>query len=84
MELQLSKRIKESFWYVFPVIFVLSAYYHIFSSWELQLYKFNEIEDFGTLLFVCGLSACESALFTVSLLWILELLKNVLIKPNNR
>ncbi len=84
LELQLSKSINKYFWIFFPLIFILKGYYHIFTSWELQFYRFNELEDFGTLLFVLGLSACESALIIVFLLWILELLKKVFIKPNSR
>ena len=84
MELQLSKSIYKYFWILFPLIFILKGYYNFFTSWELQFYRFNELADFGTLLFVLGLSACESALITVFLLWILELIKKLFIKPNSR
>lgn len=84
MELHLSKSINKFFWILFPVIYILSGYYNIFTSWELQFYKFNELEDFGTLLFVLVISACESAIITVFLLWTLELLKEVLTKLNSR
>ncbi len=80
MELHLSKSIYIYFWILFPLIFILNGYYNIFTSWELQFYRFNELEDFGALLFVLILSACESALITVFFLWFLELLKVVFIK----
>ncbi|OCA84056.1 hypothetical protein A8F94_15105 [Bacillus sp. FJAT-27225] len=83
MELHLPKSIKKFFWSLFPVILLLIGYNNIFNYWELPLFGFNELEDFGTLLFILGTSACESALVTVFLWWILESMKKILRKPNS-
>lgn len=75
MELHLPKRIHKFYWSLFPIILVIISYHNIFNNWELPLYGFNELEDFGRLLFVCGLSMCESALLTVFLWWGLKFSK---------
>lgn len=77
MELLLPKSINRFYWSLFPVIFVLISYKNIFYNWELQLYGFNELEDFGRLLFVLGESAFGSALVTVFLWWIINFLKRI-------
>jgi hypothetical protein len=82
MELHLPKSINKFYWFLFPIILVLIGYNNIFNNWELQLFSFNELEDFGRLLFVLGISACESALITVFLWWILKALKKTSSKPN--
>ncbi|PMC37844.1 hypothetical protein CJ195_09545 [Bacillus sp. UMB0899] len=83
MELQLSKSINKYYWILFSLIFVLNSQHNIFTSLELQFYRFIELEDFGLLLFALGLSALESALITVFLLWIMKLLNRILIKLNS-
>lgn len=80
MELHLPKAIHKFYWIVFPILLVIRSYQNIFIDWKLPLNGFNELEDFGSLLFVCGISACESALITV-LLWCgIKLLKQVFSK----
>lgn len=80
MELHLPKAIQKFYWVVFPVLLVIRSYQNIVINWELPLYRFNELEDFGTLLFVCGISACESALMTVCLWYGIRFLKQVFSK----
>lgn len=82
MELHLPKNIKKFYWSLFPVILVLVVYNNIFINWELPLYGLKELEDFGTLLFVFGISACESALLTVFLWWVIKFVKKISNKPN--
>ncbi len=64
MELHLPKSIIKFFWTIFPIIFIIRGYDNIFKGWELQNSPFNELEDFGTLLFVLGISFSESELIT--------------------
>lgn len=82
MELHLPKSINKFYWSLFPVILVLIGYNNIFNSWELPLYGLNELEDFGRLLFVLGISACESALVTIFLWWVIKSVKKISSKPN--
>jgi hypothetical protein len=82
MELHLPKSINKVYWSLFPVIFVLIGYHNIFNNWELPLYGLTELEDFGRLLFVLGISACESALVTIVLWWVITSVKNISRKPN--
>lgn len=80
MELRLPKSINKFFWFLFPLIMVLNSICNIFYIWQLPHYGFNELEDFGRLLVVLGLSACESALLIIFLWWIKDLFKKFLIK----
>lgn len=82
MELHLPKSINKYYWSLFPVILVLIGYHNIFNRWELPLYGFNELEDFGRLSFVLGISASESALVTVLLWWVIKSVKKISSKPN--
>lgn len=77
MELHLPESIKKFFWLLFPVILVLISYNNIFNNWELPLFGFSELEDLGRLLFVLGISACESALVTVILWWVITSMKKI-------
>ncbi|MFJ7678467.1 hypothetical protein ACIQXQ_10535 [Peribacillus sp. NPDC097198] len=77
MELHLPKRIHKFYWSLFPIILAIIGYHNIFKNWELPLYGFNDLEDFERLLFVCGLSMCESALLTVFLWWGIKILKKI-------
>ena len=83
MEPRLPNSIKRFFWFLFPFIIVLISIQNIFNNWELHYYGFNEFEDFGRLLFVLGISACESALIVVFLWWIIKIRKENLNNPNN-
>ncbi|UTT41527.1 hypothetical protein [Exiguobacterium aurantiacum] len=78
MEFHLPKRIKTFYWRVFPVAFVLITYYQIVHDWQLEQFGFDELEDVGTLLFILGVSACEAALVTVFLWYVVELVKKLL------
>ena len=80
MELHLPKRIHKFYWSLFPILLVIISYHNIFNNWQLPLYGFNDLEDFGRLLFVYGLSICESALMTIFLWWGIECLKQMLSK----
>ena len=80
MELHLPKRIHKFYWSLFPILLVIRSYHNIFNNWQLPLYGFNELEDFGRLLFVCGISIGESALMTVFLWWGIKVLRRVLSK----
>lgn len=79
-ELRLPKSINKFFWSLFSIIFLITSYYNIFNNWELQNYRFKELEDFGTILFVFGISACESALIIVFLWWINNFLNRLIFK----
>ena len=83
MELRLPNSIKRFFWFLFPFVMVLISIQNIFNNWELHYYGFNEFEDFGRLLFVLGISACESALIVVFLWWIIKFVKKISNNPNN-
>lgn len=78
MEFHLPKRIKTFCWRVFPVPFILIAYYQIVHDWQLEQFGFDELEDVGTLLFIFGVSACEAALVTVFLWCVFESMKKLL------
>ena len=80
MELHLPKRIHTFYRSLFPILLVIIGYHNIFNNWQLPLYGFNELEDIGRLLFVCGLSICESALLTVFLWWGVNVLKQIVSK----
>ena len=80
MELHLPKRISKFFWTLYPIIFLINIYYNIYNNWELQYYSFNELEDFGRLMFVLVISACESALIVVFIYWIKNLFVRALKK----
>ncbi|WP_064093476.1 hypothetical protein [Rossellomorea aquimaris] len=71
MELRLPKEIDRFFWTIFPLSMTLISIQNIFYGWELQKYRFTELEHYGTLLFVLVSSACESALITVFFWWLL-------------
>lgn len=73
MELRLSKSMTPFFWRIYPVVMIFTSIYRIFYDWKLQLFGFNELEDVGTLVFVLGVSACESAL----IVWILWLVSRI-------
>lgn len=75
MEFHLPKRIKTFYWRVFPVPFLWIAYYQIVHNWQLEQFGFDELEDVGTLLFILGVSACEAALVTVFLWYVVESVK---------
>jgi len=78
MEFHLPKRIKTFYWRVFPVPFVWIAHYQIVHDWQLEQFGFGELEDVGTLLFILGVSACEAALVTVFLWYVVESVKKLL------
>jgi hypothetical protein len=78
MELQLHKQIGKNYWLLLSAIFLFISYLNIVSDWELHLYTFIELEDLGRLLFVLGISACESSLLTLFLLWMTKLLKDII------
>lgn len=78
MEFHLPKRIKTFYWRVFPVPFVWIAYNQIVHDWQLEQFGFDELEDVGTLLFILGVSACEAALVTVFLWYVVETVKKLL------
>lgn len=80
MELHLPKAIHNFYWIIFPILLVIRSYQNIVINWELPLMGFNELEDFGSLLFVFGISACESALMTVCLWCGIKFLKQVFSK----
>ena len=82
MELILPKSINKFYWIVFPVILVFIGYNNIFHNWELHLFGFSELEDIGRLLFVMAISACESALVTVFLWWVIKSIKKISGKHN--
>lgn len=82
MELILPKSINKFYWIVFPVILVFIGHNNIFTNWELPLFGFNELEDIGRLLFVIAISACESALVTVFLWWVIKSMKKISSKYN--
>lgn len=73
MELHLPNSIR----LLFPLILVLIGYKNIFINWELPLFGFNEIEDLGRILIVLGISACENALLTVFLWWLITSMKKI-------
>jgi hypothetical protein len=81
MELRLPKSITKFYWFLFPVILVITGYNNIFNNWELPLFGFSEFEDIGRLLFVLGVSACESALATVFLWLVIKTVKRISSKP---
>jgi NADH:ubiquinone oxidoreductase subunit K len=70
MELKMTGSLKKFFWFLFPFVMVLMSIDNVFYGWELQYYGFDELEDFGRLLFILIVSACESALISALLLWI--------------
>lgn len=78
MEFHLPKRIKTFYWRVFPVSFIWVAYYQIVHDWQLEQFGFDKLEDVGTLLFILGVSACEAALVTVFLWYVVESVKKLL------
>lgn len=80
MEFLLPENIKKFFWLLFPFITILVAMNNIFNNWQLQHYGFNELEDFGRLLFVFALSVCESALIIVILWWLKNLYEKIFVK----
>jgi hypothetical protein len=82
MELHLPKSNNKVYWSLFPVILVLIGYHNIFNNWKLPFYGLNELEDFGRLLFVLGISACESALVTTFLWLVIKSVKKISSKPN--
>lgn len=69
MELRITKDIKERFWYLFPWVMAFVCLANYFTGWEMRYFVFNELEDYGELLFVLLILACESALITVFILW---------------
>lgn len=79
MEVCLPKDINKFFWSLFPFIFVLSSLHNFFSNLELK-YGLNELEDFGRILFILGITACESALIIAFLWWILNFLKKFIFR----
>jgi hypothetical protein len=84
LELRLPKEINKFFWSLFPIIFVIKSYYNIFYNWELQFNRFNELEDFGKLFLVFGISACESALIIVLIWWIINFLRELQVSRKRR
>ncbi|MGR3764205.1 hypothetical protein [Rossellomorea sp. NS-SX7] len=72
MELRLTKDINKRFWYLFPWVLSLVSLANYFTGWEFQYFVFNELEDYGELLFVLLVLACESALITVFILWMIH------------
>lgn len=81
MELHLPIKINKFFWTLFPFIFILNSFHNIFNNWEL--YNFNEVEDFGTLLFVLGISACESALIIIFIWGTRNFFRRIFSKADN-
>lgn len=77
MRLILPKEYNKFFYPVFPIILILVTTYNIFYDWKLQLYHFNILEDFGSLLLVLVVSFFQSALYTFGLWVFIILLKKV-------
>lgn len=77
MEIHYPKSINKFFWSLFPIVFVIVGYYDIVIKWKLPHYGFNELEDFGSLLFVLVISACESAIIVALILWLISFLKKL-------
>ncbi|MGD6965697.1 hypothetical protein ACQCVP_04660 [Rossellomorea vietnamensis] len=71
MEFRLPDSIKENFWKLFFIVMLIVSIKTLFYDWEFHLYGFNELDDYGTLIFALIVSALESALITVFLLWVL-------------
>ena len=67
---------KRFFWSLFPVFVILISINNIFYDWELQNFGFNELEDFGRLLFVLTVSVLESTIVVVFLWWVWGFIKN--------
>jgi hypothetical protein len=72
MELRMTGSVKKIFWFLFPFVMVFMSINNVFYGWELKNYGFDELEDFGRLLFILIVSACESALISGFLLWIIN------------
>lgn len=70
MRLILPKEYTNFFRIVCPIVLLLIAINNVFLNWKFQLYHFNELEDFGSILFVLIISIFESALCTF-FLWFL-------------
>ncbi|MFZ3591911.1 hypothetical protein ACOI1C_22570 [Bacillus sp. DJP31] len=75
MELGLPKKSNKFFWFLFLLIMVFISIHNMFYYLELQNYGFNELEDFGRLIFALCVSACESILIAVFLWWIINIFK---------
>lgn len=75
MRLILPEEYTKYFRTVFPFILILVAIHTIFYDWQFQLYRFDEWEDFGALIFALIVCFFESALFTFFLWLVLRLLK---------
>ncbi|MGF2616172.1 hypothetical protein FZC84_00145 [Rossellomorea vietnamensis] len=73
MELRLPESIKENFWKLFFFVMLPVSIHTIFYEWEFQHYGFNEPDVYGTLFFALIVCACESALITVFLLWVYDM-----------
>lgn len=71
MEFRLPDSIKENFWKLFFIVMLFVSIKTLFYDWEFQYYGFNELDDYGSLSFALTVSAFESALITVFLLWVL-------------
>lgn len=80
IEFRLSKSINKFFWTLYPIIFLFNSINNIYNTWELQLQSINELEDFGLLLYVLAISACESALIVIFIYWI----KNLLVRASGK
>ena len=77
MRLILPKEYTKYFYTVFPFILILVVIYTIFYDWQFQLYRFDEWEDFGALLFALIVCFFESALYTFFLWLVLRVLKKL-------
>lgn len=76
MELSLPESVKRYYWYLFPIVMILITLNATFYGNELQHFGFSELEDFGRILFVLLVTAFESALITVFLIWLYTKLKS--------
>gem|GEM_PF-5261670 len=64
MRLILPKEYTKFFWAVFPLVLPMVSIYIFFYDWKFHLFYFNELEDFGSLLFALIISILQSALYT--------------------
>ena len=57
--------------------------FYRYHNWEIAKLASMNYEDFGRLLFVLGISACESVLIVVFLWRIIKFVKKISNNPNN-
>ncbi|MGG0658683.1 hypothetical protein [Rummeliibacillus pycnus] len=51
------------YWILLIPIFFITSYKSLFFDWHIQLYYFNELEDFGRYVFVLGISFVEAFIY---------------------